>query len=69
MADPRLSRQNGVTKEHLKASQLPGQRSAFSRPFTLYEALPYTPFTSIIPFNSGNSPTPQPPPRDNLSAS
>jgi cohesin loading factor subunit SCC2 len=25
----------------------------FTRPFTLYEALPYTPFASIAPFDSG----------------
>jgi cohesin loading factor subunit SCC2 len=30
---------------------------AFTRPFTLYEALPYTPFSAIAPFDSGTFPT------------
>ncbi|KAK4134395.1 hypothetical protein BT67DRAFT_422383 [Trichocladium antarcticum] len=32
--------------------------AAFSRPFSLYEALPYTPFSSIAPFDSGVIPSP-----------
>jgi cohesin loading factor subunit SCC2 len=27
----------------------------FDRPFTLYEALPFSPFTSVIPFQPGPS--------------
>jgi cohesin loading factor subunit SCC2 len=30
----------------------------FTRPFNLYEALPYSPFTAITPFNSDIIPTP-----------
>lgn len=30
-----------------------GPPLTFARPFTLYEALPYTPFSSITPFDSG----------------
>ncbi|KAL8348538.1 hypothetical protein RB601_002409 [Gaeumannomyces tritici] len=32
--------------------------SQFTRPFTLYEALPFSPFTSVIPFQSGVIPNP-----------
>jgi cohesin loading factor subunit SCC2 len=34
-------------------SQPPARQDQFSRPFTIEEALPYTPFTSIVPINSG----------------
>ncbi|PSS02110.1 putative SCC2 protein [Coniella lustricola] len=36
----------------------PVQQQPFSRPFTLREALPYSPFTSVIPFESDIIPTP-----------
>ncbi|KAI0541065.1 hypothetical protein GGR58DRAFT_498409 [Xylaria digitata] len=33
------------------------ERQLRTRPFSLSEALPYTPFTSVFPFDSGNNPT------------
>ncbi|EAA32551.1 hypothetical protein GE21DRAFT_6680 [Neurospora crassa] len=40
------------------ASSSTQQAVAFTRPFALYEALPYTPFTSIVPFDPSILPTP-----------
>jgi hypothetical protein len=34
---------------------------AFTRPFTLNEALPYTPLSAIAPFDSGTFPNPMNP--------
>jgi cohesin loading factor subunit SCC2 len=36
----------------------PPPAMTFTRPFTLHEALPYTPFSSIAPFDSGVLPSP-----------
>lgn len=48
--------QNGITTHR---NQFPPrtrrQQAPFSRPFTLSEALPYTPLTSVIPFDPGES--------------
>lgn len=56
MADPRPGTHNGpphaVPDSGAHAAQPPAA-APFSRPFTLYEALPYTPFSSIAPFDSG----------------
>lgn len=35
------------------AQQTGGQQLLFTRPLTLQEALPYSPFTSVVPFESG----------------
>lgn len=37
-------------------AQVPSRQDAFNRPFTIQEALPYTPFTSIAPIHSGTNP-------------
>ncbi|KAF3767701.1 hypothetical protein M406DRAFT_39601 [Cryphonectria parasitica EP155] len=42
----------------MPSAQPSGQRAKYSRPFTLQEALPYSPFTSVIPFESDIIPTP-----------
>ncbi|KAK4251443.1 hypothetical protein C7999DRAFT_10719 [Corynascus novoguineensis] len=48
---------NGVPSSSSQGGQ-PPPTMAFTRPFTLYEALPYTPFSSIAPFDSGILPSP-----------
>ncbi|KAJ9148889.1 Sister chromatid cohesion protein [Pleurostoma richardsiae] len=61
MANRRPSNQNGVPNGANPGPQhSAAQDSSFSRPFTLYEALPYTPFTSasIVPLESDIIPTP-----------
>ncbi|KAI1143040.1 ARM repeat-containing protein [Hypoxylon sp. FL0543] len=55
MASPQSSNQNGVApyyEQQAYPQPSPGmyQQQANSRPFTLTEALPYTPFTSVLPF-------------------
>lgn len=56
MADARPDNHNGpihgVSKSDAQGAQTPAG-AAFSRPFHLYEALPYTPFSAIAPFDSG----------------
>jgi len=56
MANPRPDihhgHHNGVSSSSSQGGQ-PPPTMAFTRPFTLYEALPYTPFSSIAPFDSG----------------
>ncbi|KAK4043361.1 sister chromatid cohesion C-terminus-domain-containing protein [Parachaetomium inaequale] len=61
MADPRPDIYNGHPHGMPTPAPQGGQpppAMAFTRPFTLYEALPYTPFSSIAPFDSerGNIP-------------
>ncbi|KAK0637257.1 hypothetical protein B0T17DRAFT_481952 [Bombardia bombarda] len=58
MATARPGTQNALQDGTNRAPQQSGERPAFSRPFTLHEALPYTPFTSIVPFNSIVLPAP-----------
>ncbi|KAI1107450.1 ARM repeat-containing protein [Jackrogersella minutella] len=55
MANPQASNQNGIAPHfHQRAYPQPGpdvyQQQNISKPFTLNEALPYTPFTSVFPF-------------------
>ncbi|KAL2153159.1 hypothetical protein VTH82DRAFT_4314 [Thermothelomyces myriococcoides] len=61
MANPRTDIHHGqphaVPNSDPQGGQAP-PAMAFTRPFTLYEALPYTPFSSIAPFNSGVIPSP-----------
>ncbi|KAK5651534.1 hypothetical protein OQA88_11897 [Cercophora sp. LCS_1] len=58
MADPRSGARNGppTTETDGRDSNVAAQ--GFTRPFSLYEALPYTPCTSILPFDSDVIPTP-----------
>ncbi|KAJ4390019.1 Sister chromatid cohesion protein 2 [Gnomoniopsis smithogilvyi] len=49
---------NGAQNGPIPSAQLPGHQARFSRPFTLQEALPFSPFTSVIPFESDIIPTP-----------
>ncbi|KAL2128391.1 hypothetical protein VTI74DRAFT_9247 [Chaetomium olivicolor] len=62
MADPRPELHNGLPYgapgAGAQSTQPPPAPPAFTRPFTLHEALPYTPFSSIAPFDSGILPTP-----------
>lgn len=53
MAHPRALNANGAQNGVEPAAQPSGHQNRFSRPFTLQEALPYSPFTSVIPFESG----------------
>lgn len=61
MPDSRAGYANGVPngrpQQHRPPSsqhaQAPSRKDAFNRPFTIQEALPYTPFTSIAPIHSG----------------
>ncbi|KAK1759475.1 sister chromatid cohesion C-terminus-domain-containing protein [Echria macrotheca] len=58
MADPRSSAHNGALPRESDMESPAGASQMFTRPFTLYEALPYTPFTSIVPIHSGLLPAP-----------
>ncbi|KAK3294918.1 uncharacterized protein B0H64DRAFT_464040 [Chaetomium fimeti] len=62
MADPRPDIYNGhpygAPNPAPRGGQPPPATMGFTRPFTLDEALPYTPFSSIVPFNSGVLPSP-----------
>ncbi|KAB5540504.1 hypothetical protein GE09DRAFT_1037811 [Coniochaeta sp. 2T2.1] len=67
MPDPRAGYANGVPNgRHQPHRPSPSsqpapassRQDAFSRPFTIQEALPYTPFTSIPPIHSDIIPTP-----------
>ncbi|POS78557.1 hypothetical protein DHEL01_v203054 [Diaporthe helianthi] len=49
---------NGAQYGAESPAQPSGHHPRFSRPFTLQEALPYSPFTSVIPFESDIIPTP-----------
>jgi cohesin loading factor subunit SCC2 len=55
MADPMPDIYNGpphgISNSAPHGAQ-PPPTMAFTRPFTLYEALPYTPFSAIAPFDS-----------------
>lgn len=53
MAHPRPLDTNGAQNGVGSSAQSSGHQPRFSRPFTLQEALPYSPFTSVIPFESG----------------
>jgi cohesin loading factor subunit SCC2 len=62
MPDSRAGYANGVPngrpQQHRpppssQHAQAPSRKDAFNRPFTIQEALPYTPFTSIAPIHSG----------------
>lgn len=53
MAHPRALNANGAQNGVEPPAQPSGHQPRFSRPFTLQEALPYSPFTSVIPFESG----------------
>ncbi|KAI2635435.1 hypothetical protein GGS21DRAFT_82152 [Xylaria nigripes] len=67
MAHPQFSHRNGVSSQQQQPQQQPQQqwrhhqssnmpldgRQSRTRPFSLEEALPYTPFTSVLPFDSG----------------
>lgn len=44
---------NGAQNGSIPPAQPGGQQARFSRPFTLQEALPFSPFTSVMPFESG----------------
>ncbi|KAJ4300415.1 Sister chromatid cohesion protein 2 [Collariella sp. IMI 366227] len=56
MADARPEFYNGLPygnpNDGTQSTQPPQTPAAFTRPFTLHEALPYTPFSSIAPFDS-----------------
>ena len=59
MATSQSGSQNGVPNGVNPNSVAPRPSTAprvFSRPFEVHEALPYSPFTSIIPFEPGQSP-------------
>ncbi|KAJ0115273.1 hypothetical protein J7T55_012549 [Diaporthe amygdali] len=58
MAHPRPLDTNGAQNGVGSSAQSSGHQPRFSRPFTLQEALPYSPFTSVIPFESDIIPTP-----------
>ncbi|KAH8912796.1 ARM repeat-containing protein [Coniochaeta sp. PMI_546] len=67
MPDPRAGYANGVPSGRpqphrpppsAQHTQVPSRQDAFNRPFTIQEALPYTPFTSIAPIHSDVIPTP-----------
>src|SRR4051794_40763951 len=69
MPDSRAGYANGVpngrppahrppSSQHGQPQLPPPPQDPFSRPFTIQEALPYTPFTSILPINSGTAPQP-----------
>ncbi|TPX15015.1 uncharacterized protein E0L32_004845 [Thyridium curvatum] len=58
MAHSRPAGQNGLPNGQASSAGSRAQSQKFSRPFTLQEALPYSPFTSIIPFESDIIPTP-----------
>ncbi|KAI1333060.1 hypothetical protein F5Y16DRAFT_354703 [Xylariaceae sp. FL0255] len=51
MAHPYVSNENGISPHQLQQNvgEMPQLRT---HPFSLEEALPYTPFTSVIPFNA-----------------
>lgn len=53
MAHPRSLSTNGAQNGVESPAQPSGHQPRFSRPFTLQEALPFSPFTSVIPFESG----------------
>ncbi|KAG6366376.1 hypothetical protein INS49_000553 [Diaporthe citri] len=58
MAHPRSLSTNGAQNGVESPAQPSGHQPRFSRPFTLQEALPFSPFTSVIPFESDIIPTP-----------
>ncbi|KAI3402149.1 hypothetical protein diail_78 [Diaporthe ilicicola] len=58
MVHPKLLHANGAQNGVESSSQSAGHQPRFARPFTLQEALPYSPFTSVIPFESDIIPTP-----------
>ncbi|KUI68360.1 Protein rad9 [Cytospora mali] len=58
MAHPGPLNPNGVQNGVAPSAPPSGPHPRFSRPFTLQEALPYSPFTSVIPFESDIIPTP-----------
>jgi hypothetical protein len=53
MSTPRPGAHNGGPVGNRVSQPSMSTSQSLSRPFTLYEALPYTPFTSIVPFDSG----------------
>ncbi|KAK0718261.1 hypothetical protein B0T26DRAFT_712582 [Lasiosphaeria miniovina] len=57
MANPRPGASDGPSNTEPNGPQSSGGDGGggpfFTRPFTLLEALPYTPFTSIVPIDSG----------------
>lgn len=53
MAHPGPLHPNGAQNGIAPSAPPSGPHPTFSRPFTLQEALPYSPFTSVIPFESG----------------
>lgn len=55
MAHPNPDAFGGVQNGAMPSAHPPAQQAMFSRPFTLREALPYSPFTSVIPFESGEN--------------
>lgn len=58
MAHPGPYNPNGAQNGIAPSAPPSGSHPRFSRPFTLQEALPYSPFTSVIPFESDIIPTP-----------
>ncbi|KAK1826756.1 sister chromatid cohesion C-terminus-domain-containing protein [Podospora conica] len=58
MANPGPAAHNGPPGRDRPSGAYADPSPAFSRPFLLQEALPYSPFTSIIPFDSSVLPAP-----------
>ncbi|KAK0619825.1 putative SCC2 protein [Immersiella caudata] len=58
MSTPRPAAHNGGPAGNSFSQPSAGSSQSRSRPFTLCDALPYTPFTSIVPFDSGILPAP-----------
>ncbi|KAM7206896.1 hypothetical protein V8F20_002602 [Naviculisporaceae sp. PSN 640] len=59
MANPRHSSQNALPGAGASGTGQPSANdAAFTRPFALHEALPYTSFTSIVPFDPTVLPAP-----------
>lgn len=56
MANPGPAAHNGPPGHDRPSGVYADPSPAFSRPFLLQEALPYSPFTSIIPFDSSGPP-------------
>ncbi|KAK0750881.1 hypothetical protein B0T18DRAFT_401246 [Schizothecium vesticola] len=61
MANPGPAAHNGPPGRDRPSGAYADPSPAFSRPFLLQEALPYSPFTSIIPFDSSVLHQPTPP--------
>jgi cohesin loading factor subunit SCC2 len=66
MANPRPGDADRLANGDAQSSRSSSDQQAFLRPFTLTEALPYTPFTSVVTFDSGEHGHPRFVPRRTL---